>query len=360
VLNLVLGPPGNVVILTPSHRVYISASLGYHMRYEINPDDRLQRTGGMPVYTQRDALQLQGLPEFGRGLIQWGQGAVTRPHDGRLTFDRNKVMRRGRNLFLGQPPETLSNIIETLPTTEDNMRRLQGWRQVSRAWELHIDSYTGPDDHWQRNLRTEIHDLWQSLYRRAIAMVQNEVIESVMLGSHAELTLLVCDLYKALKTFGFSRALVGGVALIISTLTRPNDQFLLTLGPHAPMAIDFLMQERNALQSLLAAGLSRHGLAPTPWHSSRAGPCNTSPGASYFDTLPRLQDYPDPAPPGTVAPSRTQAILPILQNPTLARTEAQRRGLDILQILQALLDLGNPTENVPDHLLLSAGGIWAL
>ena len=242
------------------------------------------------------------------------------------------------------------------------MRRLQGWRQVSRGWKLHIDSYTGPDDHWQRNLRTEIHDLWQSLYRRAIAMVQNEVIESVMLGSHAELTLLICDLYKALKTFGFSRALVGGVALIISTLTRPNDQFLLTLGPHAPMAVDFLMQERNALQSLLAAGLSRHGLAPTPWHSSRAGPCNTPLGAPniYFDTLPRLQDYPDPAPPRTVAPSRTQAILPILQHPALARTEAQRRGLDILQILQALLDLGNPTENVPDHLLLSAGGIWAL
>jgi len=122
------------------------------------------------------------------------------------------------------------------------------------------------------------------------------------------------------------------------------------------------MQERNALQSLLAAGLSRHGLAPTPWHSSRAGPRNTPIGVPdiYFDTLPRLQDYPDPAPPRTVAPSRTQAILPILQHPALARTEAQRRGLDILQILQALLDLGNPTENVPDHLSLSAGRIWAL
>ena len=95
--NLVLDPPGNVVILTPSHKVYISASLGYHMRFETNPDDRLQRTGGMPVYTQRDALQLQGLPEFGRGIIQWGQGAVTRTNNGRLTFDRNKVIRRGRN-----------------------------------------------------------------------------------------------------------------------------------------------------------------------------------------------------------------------------------------------------------------------
>ena len=114
------------------------------------------------------------------------------------------------------------------------MRRLQGWRQVCRGWKLHIDSYTGPGDHWQLNLRTEIQELWQSLYRRAIALVQNEVIEPVNLGPHAELTLLTCDLGKALKRFGFSRALVGGVALIISILTRPNDQFRLTLGPHAP------------------------------------------------------------------------------------------------------------------------------
>jgi len=70
------------------------------------------------------------------------------------------------------------------------MRRLQGWRQVCRGWKLHIDSYTGPDDHCQRTLRTEIHDLWQSLHRRAIALVQNEAIEPVNLGPHAELTLL--------------------------------------------------------------------------------------------------------------------------------------------------------------------------
>jgi len=63
------------------------------------------------VYTQGDALQLQGLPEFGRDLIQWGQGAVTRANDGRLTFDRHKAIRLGRNLFLDQPLETLSNII---------------------------------------------------------------------------------------------------------------------------------------------------------------------------------------------------------------------------------------------------------
>ena len=130
VFNLVLDPPDNIVILTPSNKLCISASLGYHMRYELSPENRLKRTGGMPVYTQRDALQIQGLPEFARGLVQWGQGAVTGTNDGGLTFDQNKAMRRGRNLFHDQSPETLSNIIETLPTTEDNMRLLQGWKQV--------------------------------------------------------------------------------------------------------------------------------------------------------------------------------------------------------------------------------------
>jgi len=100
VFNLALDPPGNLVILTPSHKAYISASLGYHMRCGKDPDDRTEQTGGIPVYTRGDALQLQGLPEFGRGLIQWGQGAVTRANDGRLTFDRHKVIRRGHNLFL--------------------------------------------------------------------------------------------------------------------------------------------------------------------------------------------------------------------------------------------------------------------
>jgi len=337
VFNLVLDPPGNVVILTPNHKVYISASLGYHMRYGNDPDDRTQQTGGIPVYTRGDALQLQRLPEFERGLIQWGQGAVTRANDGRLAFDWHKVIRRGHNLFLGQPLETLSNIIDTLPATEDNMWRLQRWRQVCKSWKLHIDSYTGPEGHWQRNLRIEIHDLWLSLYRRAIALVQNDATESMKLGPHAVLALLSCDLGKALKLFGFSRALVGGVALIISILTRPNDQSHVTLGPHVLMEVDFLMHERNVLQSLLVAGLSRHGLVPTPLHSSRTGPCNTPPGATdtYLDTLPRPQDYPDPIPPRLAPSSRTQTLFPIFHNPPLARTEAQRRGLDILQILHA-------------------------
>jgi len=160
------------------------------------------------------------------------------------------------------------------------------------------------------------------------------------LRPHAELASLSCDLGKALKLFGFSRVLVGGVALIISILTRPNDQSHVTLGPHALTEGNFLMHERNVLQSLLAAGLSRHGISPTPWHSSRTGPCNTPPGATdtYLDTLPRPQDYPDPIPPRLAPSSRTQTLFPIFHNPPLARAEAQRRGLDILQILHALLE----------------------
>ena len=64
VFNLVLDPPGNVVILTPSNKLYISASLGYHMRYVTSPEVNPKLTGGMPVYTRREALQLQGLPNF--------------------------------------------------------------------------------------------------------------------------------------------------------------------------------------------------------------------------------------------------------------------------------------------------------
>jgi hypothetical protein len=84
-----------VVILTPSHKAYLSASLGYHVRYDKDPDDRTEQTGGIPVYTR------------------------TRANDGVLTIDRHKVIRRGHNLSLDQPLETLSNIIETLPAKED-------------------------------------------------------------------------------------------------------------------------------------------------------------------------------------------------------------------------------------------------
>jgi len=97
VFNLVLDPPGNVVILTHNDELYISASLGYHMRYETKKG----ATSGvdMPVYTRDDALQLQGLPEFSQGFIHWRQGAVTRTQDGRLIFDRNRARCQGPNLF---------------------------------------------------------------------------------------------------------------------------------------------------------------------------------------------------------------------------------------------------------------------
>jgi len=186
VFNLILDPPGNVVILTPSNELYISASLGYHMRYETSTEGRSAPEGGIPVYTRKDATQLQGLPESSRGIIQWGQGAVTRTLDGRLKCVRNKAIRRGPNLFYDQPTETLSNIMDTLPTTEENMRLLQGWKQVSRGWKHHINSNTGPDNHCQRNLRTEIRYLWQSFYRRAVSIVQNDRNDLYFLEPRAE------------------------------------------------------------------------------------------------------------------------------------------------------------------------------
>jgi len=69
VFNLVLDPPGNVVILTPSNDLYISASLGYHMRYDSGTEGSPAPEGGIPVYTRKDATYLQGLPEFSRGII---------------------------------------------------------------------------------------------------------------------------------------------------------------------------------------------------------------------------------------------------------------------------------------------------
>jgi len=48
------------------------------------------------------------------------------------------------------------------------------------------------------------------------------------------------------------------------------------------------------------------------------------------------------------------------QEPAQVRTEAQRRGYDILQIVQALLDIGNPTENNTELQHLSAHELWDL
>ena len=361
VFNLVLDPPGNLIILAPHQQIYISASLGYHMRGGKEPEDRTPQMGEMPVYTREDALQLQRLPEFSRGLIHWRQGAATRDPDGRLTFDRNKVIRQGPNLFKAQSDEFLSMIIDALPATVDNMWLLRIWRVVCKGWLLHVDLYTRPEGQWQRHLRKELQELWRSLHHRAITHIHTAYDETENGGPYLTLHNLSLDLEEALKRFGFSRAFVGGVALIISILTKPNEPFFITLGPSTIRSNLWpCIDERRALQSLLSLGLSRHGLAPTPWHSSRRGPGTLPPGLSetYPDILPRLTEYPAPVPPGEA--SEAQTALPIFQDPPLVGTEAQHRGLDILQILYALLDLGNPTANVPNHLFLSNGAIWDL
>ena len=313
------------------------------MRHEKGAEGSPKSDGGIPVYTLKDSTDLHSLPEFSQGTIHWGQAAVTRTPDGRLKFNKNKAIRRGRNLFHNQPMEILSNIVETLPTTEESMRLLQGWKQVCRGWKCHISSYTAPNNHWQRNLRTEIREMWQSLYRRAVPIVQKNGNDPHH-EPRTEIVSLVTDLCTILETFSFSRALVGGVASIISTLTHANDHFEETLGPNIPMTANSFTHERNALQSHFAAGLLRHGLALTPWHSSRTEPWDITPETleeKHTDILPRLLEQ-----------GR--------RDPDQARSEAHRRGHDILQILQALLDLGNPTENAPELLHLSAHEVWDL
>jgi len=130
-----------------------------------------------------------------------------------------------------------------------------------------------------------------------------------------------------MKTFDFSRALMGGVASIISMLSHANDHLLETTGSNAQRPANPLTHGHMALQSYLAEGLLRHGLLQTPWHSNQTGPWaigTKTLADTHMDILPRL------LPKG-------------LQEPAQVRTESQRRGYDILQILQALLDIGNPT-----------------
>jgi len=62
VVNLVLDPPGNVGILSPNNDLYISASLGYHMRHEKKAEGSPTSDGGIPVYTLKDNTDLHGLP----------------------------------------------------------------------------------------------------------------------------------------------------------------------------------------------------------------------------------------------------------------------------------------------------------
>ena len=326
VVNLVLEFPGNVVIMSPNFDVYISASIGYHMRRTKSHGGSLEQGGVTPVYTLKESVDLQSLPEFAYGTIHWGQGAVTRTSDGRLSFDKNKAIRQGPNLFHNLPSEILSHVVDTLPTSHDNMSNLQRWKQVCRNWNHHLRVYMDPDNHWQRNLRMEMNEAWQSVYDRAMLIAQKDENKP-----HQEpRTVTVEDtaaLCLTMKKFNFSRALVGAVASIISMLIHTNDHLLETMGPNARMITNPLTYGRMALQSHLAEGLLRHGLLQTPWHTNQTGPWaigqKTLEG-EHMDILPRL------LPTGQ-------------QEPAQVRTEAQRRGYDILQILQALLDIGNPT-----------------
>ena len=132
------------------------------------------------------------------------------------------MIRQGRNLFHNQPIETLSNIIDTLHTTEENMRLLQGWKQVCRGWWYHISTYTDPDNQWQRNLRTEVRSTWKALYNCAMrkAQMDKKHPHLELRKVTIELTTVLCT---SLEAFSFSRALVGGVTSIISVLAHTND-----------------------------------------------------------------------------------------------------------------------------------------
>ena len=144
--------------------------------------------------------------------------------------------------------------------------------------------------------------------------------------------------------------------MIILMLTRPNPNYRETLGTLGgyppPRTHNPFNQERLRLQALLSAAILRHGLAPTPWHSSRTGPLYTSyetPEDCYLDILPRLQEH-------RLSHNDTPEEQhfregdnppPAIQGTDRKRTEAQHRGLDLLQILQALLEMGNGSEDFP-------------
>jgi len=186
-------------------------------------------------------------------------------------------------------------------------------------------------------------ELWQSLYGRALPIAQKDENEP-----HQEPRTITIQVITALRTiletFSFSRALVGGVASIISKLTPTNDHLLETSGLNALMETNPFTHGRIVLQSHLADVLLRHGLAQTPWHTNNTGPWAIAQKIleeKNMDILPRLLQQGQ-------------------QEPAQVRTEAQRRGYDILQILQAPLDIGNPTENDTELQHLSAHELWDL
>jgi len=186
-------------------------------------------------------------------------------------------------------------------------------------------------------------ELWQFLYGRALPVAQKDENEP-----HQDPRIVTIEVTTALcitlDTFNFSKALVGGVTSIISMPTRTNDHLLETLGPHARMKTNPFTHGRIVLQSHLSDGLLRHGLAQTPWHTNKTGPWAIGKKIleeKHMDILPRLLQQGQ-------------------QEPAQVRTEAQRREYDILQIIQALLDIGNPTENDTELQYLSAHELWDL
>jgi len=116
------------------------------------------------------------------------------------------------------------------------------------------------------------------------------------------------------------------------------------VGPNARMKTNSFTHGRIVLQSHLADALLRHGLLQTPWHTNQTGPWAIGQKIleeKLMDILPRLLQQGQ-------------------QEPAQVRTEAQRQGYDILQILQALLDIGNPTEIDAEPQPLSAHELWDL
>ena len=229
------------------------------------------------------------------------------------------------------------------------------WKKVNRSWHRCVNSHSGPNNHWQYSLRVDLRAEWQTLYRRATAVVcENK--DPRTLPQQEETRTLIHDLCTTLKEHSYSRALTGGIAVIILMLTRPNPNYRETLGTLGgyppPRTHNPFNHERLLLKHLLSAAVLRHGLAPTPWHSSRTGPRYTSHDVledSYFDVLPRLQEHRlshDNTPEeqhfraGDIPP-------PAIQDTDMKRTEAQHRGLDLLQILQALMEMGNGSEDFP-------------
>ena len=103
VVNLVLEPPGNVVIMSSNPDVYISASLGYHMRRIKSNGEGLGQGGVTPVYTAKESAALHSLPEFVYSTIHWGQGAVSHPPMGSSVLTRIRRYAKDLIFFITFP-----------------------------------------------------------------------------------------------------------------------------------------------------------------------------------------------------------------------------------------------------------------